>query len=379
MSHRNEVARLGTLFTLVLMGTCLLAAGVRRTEAAGYDLRAALEPRERTKILVLGTEHLRGLGDAFEPTLLDALLRDLEKFGPDVIAVEAMPPAEIDRLVRSATDSTGAEARILAAFAGDAARYGGEAQAALGLTYEEAGKGSGAARPASPTPRPEERRRVALRMLASYDVPSAVLQWSYLPAKDRVPQGAVSPSIAEFLNGRLSGPDETVTIGVALAHRRNLQGIASIDDHVDDEVGLATGSSQELMQELDGTAAFEDLRKSSYFDDAQRRLPDAAATGDLLSLYLEINSPEHLNKDVDAQWHLFYRTHLKSNLDRDRAALWEARNLNIASHIRQASASHSGGRVLVVIGAAHKPFLDQYLAAMMDVDVVQLPDVLGPR
>jgi pheromone shutdown protein TraB len=83
-----------------------------------------------------------------------------------------------------------------------------------------------------------------------------------------------------------------------------------------------------------------------------------------------------LNEDVSKQWHLFFRTELPSKIDRARVALWEARNLNIAGRIRAASAWHPGGRVLVVIGAAHKPFLDLYLAQMMDIQVVQLGDVL---
>ncbi len=222
----------------------------------------------------------------------------------------------------------------------------------------------------------EARRRLILHLVAAYDVPSSVLQWSYLPADARVADGVLPPAIASFLDVELCSPAEPVSVGVALARRLNLQRIASVDDHVDDEVGLATGLNGRLAAELEGTRAFAELRGSSYFEDAQRLLPDAAETGDLMALYLELNSPAHLNKDVAAQWHLFYRTRLKSNLDRARAALWEARNLNIASRIRQAAAVHSGGRVLVVIGAAHKPFLDQYLGQMMDVEVVQLSEVL---
>jgi len=146
----------------------------------------------------------------------------------------------------------------------------------------------------------------------------------------------------------------------------------------DDKLGLTTGLYAALTEELADNAAMAELRRSSYFDDAQHRLPDAAATGDLLPLYLRINSPDYLNADVEAQWHLFYRTGLKSQRDVTRAALWEARNLNISSRVSQASAFHPGGRVLVVIGAAHKPFLDQYLSQMMDVEIVQLRGIPGP-
>ena len=185
--------------------------------------------------------------------------------------------------------------------------------------------------------------------------------------------------IAQFLSHRLRSPNEITAIGAALARRLNLQSLASIDDHVDDEVGIQTGLNEALMGPLMETPAFAALKNSGYFDSAQRRLPDAVASGDLLPLYLLINSPDHLNADVDAQWHLFYRTHLGSGLDRARAAFWEARNLNIASRIRAAAAFKPGSRVLVVIGAGHKPFLDRYLGQMMDVEIVQLADLVGGR
>ena len=84
-----------------------------------------------------------------------------------------------------------------------------------------------------------------------------------------------------------------------------------------------------------------------------------------------MNSAEHGEADVDAQWGLFLRTHLESGLDRSRLALWEVRNLNIASHVRRASAHSPGGRVLVVIGAGHKPFLDDLLGRMADVEIIE--------
>jgi pheromone shutdown protein TraB len=74
---------------------------------------------------------------------------------------------------------------------------------------------------------------------------------------------------------------------------------------------------------------------------------------------------------------LFYRTRLASGLDRNRAAMWEARNLAIAARIRAETAAHPGGKVLVVIGAAHRPFIEAYLASMMDVQIVPLSQVLG--
>ena len=52
---------------------------------------------------------------------------------------------------------------------------------------------------------------------------------------------------------------------------------------------------------------------------------------------------------------------------RVRMAEWGTRNLRMAAHIREASADAVGGRVLTLVGAAHKPWLDAYLDMMIDM------------
>lgn len=345
-----------------------------------YLLDAPLSETGRTKVLILATEHLRGLGEDFDRALLTPLIDGLERFGPDAVAVEALPPEEIARLVGEATAKPGGTAaELLAAFAGDAARYAHEAQESLGLSRAEASARADSLLAAPVEPGAPARRSLALHFLAAYDLPSALLQWAYLSDEHRGADGAMTAPIASFLSLRLTSPDEIVSIGIAVARRRGLNQLFSVDDHVDDEIGLTTGLNETLGRELQGTPAYAELVASSYIHEAQRRLPEAAMQGDLLPMYMRINSPDFLNEDVSRQWHLFFRTELPSKTDRVRVALWEARNLNIAGRIRAASAWHPGGRVLVVIGAAHKPFLDRYCAQMMDVDVVHLGDVLRPR
>lgn len=363
-----------TLFVLLfpLFSSCHIPAPHQP-----YQLTGPLDENERIQVLVLGSEHLSVLGDSFHQSLLNGLLDSLERFGPDLIAVEALPPSEIDRLVRRAADYTRPEAQILAAFAGDAARHGQVAQAVLALSREQAAALADSLLSVRGSLNDAERRWVALHFLAAYDLPTSLLHWSYLPAAHRIADTLIPSSVADFLNQRLNSANELVTIGVMLARRLGLQQMASVDDHSDDEIGVATGLHERLTSELEGSAVFGDLAASAYFEEAQRRLPEAAATGNLLPLYLRINSIDHLNADVAAQWHLFFRTNLESRLDRARAALWEARNLMIAGRIRQATAWHAGGRALVVIGAAHKPFLDQYLAQMMDIDVIHLAEILN--
>jgi len=103
-----------------------------------------------------------------------------------------------------------------------------------------------------------------------------------------------------------------------------------------------------------------------------KRLVKAFQDGDALPFYRFVNSKEYGRQDADTQWGAFLRSRLSDRIDRIQLALWEVRNLRMASNIRQVASQHPGGRVLVIVGAAHKPFLESYLGLMADVRIVDL-------
>ena len=51
-------------------------------------------------------------------------------------------------------------------------------------------------------------------------------------------------------------------------------------------------------------------------------------------------------------------------------AWWETRNLRIAANIRSTFQQNPDARVLSIIGATHKGYLDAYLDMMQDVRLV---------
>jgi pheromone shutdown protein TraB len=61
---------------------------------------------------------------------------------------------------------------------------------------------------------------------------------------------------------------------------------------------------------------------------------------------------------------------------RNYVGYWETRNLRMASNIRDAIAAQPGSRTLVIVGAAHKGYLDAYLNQMHDVRIVNAMQVL---
>ncbi len=48
---------------------------------------------------------------------------------------------------------------------------------------------------------------------------------------------------------------------------------------------------------------------------------------------------------------------------RQQVAAWEAQNLRVAVAIREVTTLIAGGRALLIVGAAHTPFLEAYLRA----------------
>ena len=355
------------------------ASSARQASANCNPLQPqALAASDRTRVLVLATLHLRTVvKDDAGLSGLAPLVNVLERFKPDVIAVERLSGETVESLERLAPTYDA----VLDTFASNILSIGKAARKALDLdrlgaearltklldTFE--------ARPADQVPT-SDRIQAALLLAAAYDLTSAALQWSYVPSALRTAGDTLPKEVTDGLTKTLASRNEAITIGVALARRLGHHRVCGIDDQSDGLFQLNHGS--QLMAELSASPEFEKLKESVLFTDLPKRMAAATESGDLLGLYRWINSPEYGSADLDAQWHLFLRSSLPSGLDRERAALWEVRNLAIAGNIRRATASEPGKRALVIIGASHKPFLDAYLRQMMDLDVVEAKDVLTP-
>ena len=183
--------------------------------------------------------------------------------------------------------------------------------------------------------------------------------------------------MAEALDRQLGITNEIMAVGIATAARLGLRRIDYIDDFT---VGpTLIKIAPELTAQLKDHPALKAVSSAPIFAQAADSRQKALAANNLLPHYLFLNSRDYSTGDVDAQWNVFFRTKLESGLDRTRVALREIRNLRMVSHIRRATAFAPGRRMLVVVGAGHKPFLDSYLCQLMDVDVIQLVDMVDNR
>lgn len=355
-----------------LPGTLLAGDPPPQDPSPLVRLQGLVPAAERTQVMVLGTFHFREIKDRFQPALVAPLLRQLEAFKPDVVAVEALPGPYIHELELRAK-ATSVHEEVLGQFASVPLELGHEAQALLKLDMIQASRLLAIQRGMPSDPVALAVR--TLQCLAAYEWPSALLAWSLIPS-GHAARAQVPAPLASKLDAQLSRINEIQAVAIPLARALGHPGIACVDEFEDMEA--LEPVMEALMASLKDSPLLAAAGKAQVYRDSRERRDAAVAAGDLLPFFRHLNSPATMAADVDAQWGVFLRTHLKDGADRGRLALWENRNLKIAARIRALSARHPGKRILVIYGAAHKPFLDATLAACADLQLIQPEVALKP-
>lgn len=326
-------------------------------------------PAFQSTVLVLGTPHLDG---DLQPGHLAAVLDRLERFAPTRIAIEALTPDEIALLgEREVHDS--AAAQVLSMFGRGILTAGRTMQSALSIDRVGAERRADGLLESSAgeMPTAEHVALVGL-LLAAYDYHSAVLHWSALLPAVRAASDGLPAGLSDLLDRRLSSPNEIVTLATALAHRLGHSRLYPIDSQYD---GVRTLSAPPAaLRELFTDPARGAVANPEEEARAERLRAEAFAAGNLLPLYLYMNEPAYQRRDL-TQWNWLFRVAHSTGLDRVRYAMWELRNLRQATAIIEVAASERPERVLVVVGASHKAYLDRILATQLGVRLIQLRDL----
>jgi hypothetical protein len=325
---------------------------------------------EPTQVLVLGTPHLSGAPADFDRSVLEPLLWRLEAFNPDVITIEGLSGESLWGLRAYA-----------GVYADTAEDYGRRvfAMAALGRagTGYDMPQAEAEARTAlaalGDDPTPAQRRRMAALFAASGDPNSALVQWRRLSVQDRIAEDGIVSALADALNGFETRRNENHLIGAELAVRLGLERVHPSDDHAADDILLPHVTALTALYEQ---PAYRDM----VTDPALQHLATASqrlTTADqVLETYRDLNSAARGQQDADLQWRILLQHASPDDIARRRLAEWETRNLRMVAHIREAAAEAPGGRVLVIVGSAHKPWFDAYLGMMTDIQVVDAATIL---
>lgn len=356
--------------TIALSLAVLLAAVAMASPAAAqrpFDPRAyqSRHVGEATQVLVLATPHLSATPENFDPAVLEPLLARLAAFRPDAIAIEALPGRSIDQMWRyseaypDVARTYGARASVLAAMA----RNG----VGLDMPAAEAEvRRTLASWPASPTP--ADRRRLSALFAASGDLASAVVQWWRLDASERIMDDNVPRLLVEQL-ATFETParrNENYLIAARLAVRLGLERVYPTDDQSDD----AGPGFAEDMEAFGRDPFWEALMADPSFTPLREAPQHLTSAEEAIATYRMLNGPRAGRTDSDGQWLNQINRQSPNQVGRRRVAAWETRNLRQVANIREVTAAYPGKRVLVIVGSAHKPWFDAYLAMMTDVRVV---------
>ena len=146
-----------------------------------------------------------------------------------------------------------------------------------------------------------------------------------------------------------------------------------IDDHTGDNVSIAK------QQEDAFTAA---IRKA--WDSSKARLQpmreqqeNLLAHNQTLEMYRYINQPGNQQAAIEGDMGAALRDGVPPWYGHMYVIGWEARNLRMASNILATFRERPGARVLVIVGATHKPWLDKILGQMPGVEIANAEKVLG--
>ncbi len=352
--------------------TAALAALALATAATAQDYRPEFHP-DRLKgphagppnvVMVLGTAHLSQLPPAFTPDQAQPLVERLVGWRPQAIGVEALSGMQCDAMRRYPQRY----AETVATYCRDPA----PARAATRLDVPAATAEFDrllAAWPAAPTP--AQRRRLAAVFLAGGEEPSALVQWLRLPPPERHPGEGLDAALVARLEKLRLGRNEINAVAAPLAARLGLERLYAIDDHTADTPDGADAKAYgvAIAKAWDNPATAERKRAS---DPLEARL---GRPGALIALYRAYNAP--------GQAALVFRSDMGAALEepspqrfgRGYLAYWETRNLRMASNVRAALGEHPGTRMLVIVGASHKGYLEAYLNQMHDV---RLADAEAP-
>lgn len=328
------------------------------------DLGRAQSENTKTKVLVLGTPHLAQI-KGFEPEMLDGIIDHLSKEGFNAVCIENMP-AELLYDIRSRNDDAFSE--VLSHFGGDRLNVADSVQKELGLSFQEAEKSfyqlAGKKQLSN-----QEHLLMIEYALALADPLSALLHYDYLGdtlayTKSKLPKKRLDELIKNSEND-----NEIFSLALTLAKSQKLNKLEYIDNF-QDEALLFKFFPDFIQDYQDNQELFKDIASLPVFVEGDEVLERSIRDEDLSEYYRYLNSDRFMEQDFEAQWEIWLRANFPSGTAKARYYLWEMRNLQIVANIMKVCSFYPGQKVLVLIGASHKSFIEKYLRQISDIEIL---------
>lgn len=354
---------------------CTLAAGALialSTPAISQAFEPAFDPSklkldakaQANEVLVLGSPHLSGWPEGLKADALSPLLDRLAAWKPRSIAVEALSGADCDTM-----------RRYPARYSDSVESYCWDPEIARNATGLDVAAATAEAErllsswPASPAP--AQRRRLAATFLAGGEQASALVQWLRLTPAERTTGDGLDQALVERLETLRARQNENYLIAAPLAARLGLERVYSIDDHTSDRKIVDEKAFEAAM-----TAAWNNPVASMRRAKDQEYGKGATTGAAVLAAYRYYNGPEQAKLAYESDFGAALKDRSPERVGRRYVGYWETRNLRMAANVRDVLAERPGQRMLVIVGASHKGYLESYLQLMHDVRLTDAMQVL---
>ena len=321
---------------------------------------------DKTQVLILGTYHLNQI-KGFQPKMLDNLIIKLDSLEFDAVCIENMP-GELLYDIKSRNDS--AFIYITEHTARTRLTLADSLQEKLDIGFLESEKRAEnllKKRALSDT----ERIQLIEYLIAATDIYSATLQYNYVKEKSIVNRSRLGQHTIDKIQQYSKGLNEISSLALRLAYNQNLQKLEYIDN-LQDEPFLFKHFPSFEQDFADNQELFKDIGNSPVFLKVNELVTSGLEDKDFLDLILFMNSEEYKKQDFEAQHLIWLNTKFASGSDRARFSLWEMRNLQITANILKTCAFYPGKRIIVIIGASHKSFIEKYLRQVPDIELLEL-------
>lgn len=222
--------------------------------------------------------------------------------------------------------------------------------------------------PAQPTA--AQRRHLAALYFAAAEPSSSYVQWLQLGAVERRNGDGLSAALVQKLGKIAATNNENYLIAARLAARLGLQRVHQVDNHTGDNLDIPDRKA--FMVPL--TAAW--AASGAAMQAQKESTKSLERSADLLALYQFLNTPAALKNFAEANVKGPMQSTSPEGYPQMWVAGWETRNLRIVVNIRETFRERPGARVLSIIGASHKPWLDSLLGMLQGVDIVDTTRVL---
>lgn len=318
---------------------------------------AVTAPSSAQTVTIVGTQHLRGLDTPPTPEQYEHTLNTLSVFAPTQVCIERMSGERLqvmaaDPMRNAMALSPQTHSRPLGTMI---IPQGVRMQARIGVLPADAREQADELAAQWDSLSDEDRLRLIALQVAGYEFHSAVLNWSYLDdaARQAASESFLEPVI-EDLNALMSLDDEAYALAVPLARRAGLHQLCTADDLAYEAAGMTAAldrGGQALLEQPEVAGILESYQ--AHMESFWR--PDAGPEA-LTQMLAYMNSDAFARFDREIQWETLRTYDNDQGAFQRRLMYWHARTAQISSELYRALAQGEEERVLLIIGAAHRPF-----------------------